>query len=82
LSHRSIIANVLQLGALENLVRRRDVDIVLGVTPLSHVQGIGASHASIYLRDRLILHSKFDMKEAMASIQTHRINRLYLVIIT
>ncbi|KAK3936082.1 hypothetical protein QBC46DRAFT_420408, partial [Diplogelasinospora grovesii] len=79
LRHRSVIANVLQLVTLESLVRHRDVEVVLGVTPLSHVQGIGASHASIYMRGRFILHSKFDMKEAMASIQTHRINRLYLV---
>jgi hypothetical protein len=52
---------------------------VLGIMPLSHVQGIVASHGSIYIRDRFILHSKFDMKEAMASIQAHRVNRLYLV---
>jgi acyl-CoA synthetase (AMP-forming)/AMP-acid ligase II len=80
LTHRSVIANVLQVVALESIVRHRDVEVVLGVLPLSHVQGIVASHGSIYVRDRFILHTKFDMKEAMASIQGHRINRLYLVI--
>jgi len=64
---------------LENMTRHRDFEVVLGITPLSHVQGIVSIHSSIYLRDRLILHPNFDMKAALTSIQTHRINRLYLV---
>ncbi|KAH8660630.1 putative AMP dependent ligase/synthetase [Xylariales sp. PMI_506] len=79
LTHRSIIANILQVVALESTMRKRDVDVVLGIMPLSHVQGIVASHGSIYLRDRYILHLKFDMKESMLSIQAHRVHRLYLV---
>ncbi|KAH6649109.1 putative amp dependent CoA ligase [Truncatella angustata] len=79
LTHVSIIANILQLVALERISRHRDVEVVLGVLPMSHVQGIVASHTSIYVRDHFILHTKFDMKETLASIQTHRINRLYLV---
>ncbi|RDL36336.1 Uncharacterized protein BP5553_05688 [Venustampulla echinocandica] len=79
LTHRGVMTNVLQVVALESTMRHRDVEVGLGVLPLSHVQGVIASHISIYLRDRLILHSKFDMKAAMASIQTYRINRLYLV---
>ncbi|KAI0124121.1 hypothetical protein BJ170DRAFT_703556 [Xylariales sp. AK1849] len=79
LTHSGAIANILQLVALESILRHRDVEVVLGVLPLSHVQGIVASHTSIYVRDRFILHSKFDMKEAMTSIQTHHVNRLYLV---
>ncbi|ETS86314.1 hypothetical protein PFICI_00142 [Pestalotiopsis fici W106-1] len=79
LSHRGIILNILQVSALESTIRHRDVEIVLGVLPLSHVQGVIASHGTVYLRDRLILHTTFDMKAAMMSIQTYRINRLYLV---
>lgn len=80
MTHRGIIANVLQVVALESTIRHRDVEVVLGIMPLSHVQGIVASHGSIYMRDRFILHTKFDMKEAMASIQAHHVNRLYLVL--
>ncbi|KAI1333957.1 putative amp dependent CoA ligase [Xylariaceae sp. FL0016] len=79
LTHESVIANILQLAKLERISRHRDVDVVLGVGPFSHVQGMIASHTSIYMRDRFILHSKFDIMQVMGSIQTHRINRLYLV---
>ena len=60
-------------------MRHRDIEIVLGVLPLSHALGLIVSHGTIYLRDRLILHTKFDMKAALMSIQMFRINRLYLV---
>ncbi|KAK6853651.1 AMP dependent ligase/synthetase [Apiospora arundinis] len=79
LTHTAIIANILQLIELEQITRRRDAEVVLGVMPLSHVQGIVSSHTSVYMRDRFILHTKFDMTQAMSSIQAHRINRLYLV---
>ncbi|KAK4185838.1 hypothetical protein QBC35DRAFT_502786 [Podospora australis] len=78
MTHSAIIANILQLSVLERL-SRSEFEIVLGVLPLSHVQGIVASHCSVYLRDRIIVHSKFDMQAALASIQTFKINRLYLV---
>ncbi|KAF3015945.1 nrps [Neopestalotiopsis sp. 37M] len=77
-THASIIANILQLVALER-ISRKGVEVVLGVLPLSHVQGIVSSHSSIYVRDRFIVHTKFDMQAALASIQAHRITRLYLV---
>ncbi|KAK8110189.1 AMP dependent ligase/synthetase [Apiospora kogelbergensis] len=79
LTHTAVIANILQLVELEQITRRRDTEVVLGVMPLSHVQGIVSSHTSVYMRDRFILHTKFDMTQAMKSIQVHRINRLYLV---
>ena len=78
LTHRAVIANILQLSVMERL-SRVDREIVLGVLPLSHVQGVVASHSSVYLRDRIVMHSKFDMQAALGSIQTHKINRLYLV---
>jgi len=80
LTHRAIIANILQLSVMERL-SRGDREIVLGVLPLSHVQGVVASHSSVYLRDRIVMHTKFDMQAALGSIQTHKINRLYLVIV-
>jgi len=79
LTHKAIIANILQLSVIERL-SRKDSEIVLGVLPLSHVQGVVASHSSVYLRDRIVMHTKFDMQAALGSIQTHKINRLYLVI--
>ncbi|KAK5657867.1 hypothetical protein OQA88_2415 [Cercophora sp. LCS_1] len=78
LTHTGIMANILQLSAIERL-SRKDWEIVLGILPLSHVQGIVSSHTSVYLRDRIIMHTKFDMQAALGSVQTHRINRLYLV---
>ena len=61
---------------------RKDWEIVLGVLPLSHVQGVVASHSSVYLRDRIVMHTKFNMQAALGSIQTHKINRLYLVLLS
>ena len=71
--------NILQLLAIDAMTRKQDREIVLGITPLSHVQGVVAIHSSIYLRDQMILHSKFDMQAALMSIKTYRINRLYVV---
>ncbi|KAL4912840.1 hypothetical protein BDW62DRAFT_215999 [Aspergillus aurantiobrunneus] len=54
-------------------------EVVLDILPFSHVQGIISALTHIYLRDQLIVHPTFDMKAALMSIQTHRINRLYVV---
>jgi len=64
---------------LEDMSRKQDHLVTLGILPFSHVQGVVSSHTSVFLRDKLVVHSKFDMQAALASVQTHRINRLYLV---
>lgn len=79
LTHRGIITNILQLMTLEDLSRKQDHLVTLGILPFSHVQGVVSSHTSVFLRDKLVVHSKFDMQAALASVQTHHINRLYLV---
>ncbi|KAI5468183.1 putative AMP dependent ligase/synthetase [Mariannaea sp. PMI_226] len=79
LTHHGIITNIVQLMALENMTRDQDMKVTLGILPFSHVQGVVSSHSSIYIRDRLVLHATFDMQAALESVQTHRINRLYLV---
>ncbi|KAM0343555.1 hypothetical protein ACHAPU_008450 [Fusarium lateritium] len=79
LTHRGIVTNILQLMTVESMSRHQDRLVTLGILPFSHVQGVVSSHTSVYARDRLVLHAKFDMQAALTSVQTHRINRLYLI---
>lgn len=67
------------MNSIDSLTHNAGPEVVLGILPFSHVQGIIATLTHIYLCDQLIVHPTFDMKAALMSIQTHRINRLYVV---
>lgn len=67
------------MDSIDSLTHNACPEVVLGILPFSHVQGIISALTHIYLRDQLIVHPTFDMKAALLSIQTHHINRLYVV---
>ena len=79
LTHRGIIANVLQVVTHERASRERKSEVTLGILPMSHVQGMISAHGSVYCHDPLVLHPKFDMKASLASVQAFHIQKLYVV---
>lgn len=89
ISHRNVIANVVQMWTYESLHRKSLVDprnqsdyteTVLGLLPLSHIYGlIVIAHLAVYRGDGAIILPKFEFKTFLESIQKFKIEMLYLV---
>ena len=85
ISHRNVIANVLQIAAFEKPVRdARPVDsrteVVLGLLPLSHIDGLVViAQASTYRGDGVIILPKFELQTHLRAIQNYKIQTLFLV---
>ncbi|OKL57044.1 hypothetical protein UA08_07377 [Talaromyces atroroseus] len=80
-SHKNVIANILQLTAFEKPSRTPDQqDVVLGLLPQSHIYGlIVVCHTSIYRGESVIVMPKFDLMLLARAIQQFRINVLFVV---
>ncbi|KAJ9647375.1 uncharacterized protein PV06_00093 [Exophiala oligosperma] len=84
ISHRNVIANTVQITLYDKPAREAVApgyhDIALGLLPQSHIYGlIVTSHASTYRGDQVIILPKFDLQHYLNSIQTYKINTLYIV---
>lgn len=83
ISHRNVIANVLQHTTFESVGRRyRGVDVqnVAGFLPFSHIYGlIVVAHTCTFRGDGIIVLPKFDFLPFLAAVQRYRINQLILV---
>lgn len=89
ISHRNVIANVLQIQAFEKPYRDSLMDpgvqspfteVVLGLLPQSHIYAlIVVCHSSTYRGDQVIILPKFDIHWYLDSIQKFKIRTLYLV---
>lgn len=85
ISHRNVIANTIQITMYESKMRNAvggpDYrDVVLGLLPQSHIYGLVViSHLGTYRGDSVIILPKFDLHDCLASIQTYKINTLFLV---
>lgn len=85
ISHRNVIANTLQIKAYESKHRKEMGgdnyhEVALGLLPQSHIYGlIVICHESTYQGDSVVVLPKFDMKHYLHSIQTYKINMLYIV---
>ncbi|KAL5343854.1 hypothetical protein BJX70DRAFT_351911 [Aspergillus crustosus] len=78
-THYNIIANVIQAGTFEALSKKGRTETALGFLPLSHSYGLILAHLTAWRGDSYILHARFDMQAALASIAKYKIERLYLV---
>lgn len=79
-SHRNIIANVLQYTTYENPHRTEEREVCLGLTPLSHSFCLLlVSHNSVYRGDGVIVYPGFDLLQLLQGIETYRMNRLWMV---
>jgi len=89
ISHRNVIANVLQICTYESVHRKKLMDprnqsphteSVLGLLPLSHIYGLVViAHASVYKGDGVIILPKFEFKSFLEAIQKFKIEMLFLV---
>ena len=88
ISHRNVIANILQLNTYEKPYRdslRKSgkaaaTETVLGLLPQSHIYSlVVVCHSHPYRGDQIINLPKFEFQQYLQSIQRFRINTLYLV---
>ena len=89
ISHRNVIANVLQISTFEKPDRDslKDLgiqsdytDVILGLLPQSHCYGlVMMCHAGPYRGDQVIVLPKFEMRSYLDAIQRFKIITLYLV---
>ena len=85
ISHRNVIANVMQIGTFEKPMRDKTppnerTHVVLGLLPLSHIYGLVViAQASMYRGDGVIILPKFELQSYLQAIQTYKIQTLYLV---
>ncbi|MCJ1258805.1 hypothetical protein MMC24_006638 [Lignoscripta atroalba] len=89
ISHRNVIANVLQITAFEKPYRdsKKDIglqsdytEVALGLLPQSHIYALVViCHATTYRGDQVINLPKFEINSYLNAIQRFKINTLYLV---
>lgn len=84
ISHRNVIANTIQISVYDSIFRKtlgeKYKDVALGLLPQSHIYAlIVISHCSTYRGDSVIVLPRFEMKSYLQSIQTYKINTLYIV---
>ncbi|KAK3685285.1 hypothetical protein B0T22DRAFT_529329 [Podospora appendiculata] len=80
ISHRNVIANVMQITTFESTYKGVEPEMCLGVLPFSHCYGlIVVSLASIYRGDGVVVLQGFDLFQTLEAIQSFKIRRLWLV---
>jgi acyl-CoA synthetase (AMP-forming)/AMP-acid ligase II len=88
ISHRNVIANVLQFTTFEKKFRaarpgeggKEYLDVALGLLPQSHIYAlVVVCHSSVYRGDQVISLPRFELRSYLNAIQRFRINTLYLV---
>lgn len=85
ISHRNVIANILQIALYEKPIRDKraeneKTEVGLGLLPLSHIYGlIVIAQASTYRGDGVIILPKFELQSYLNAIQNYKISTLYLV---
>ncbi|RYP07499.1 hypothetical protein DL765_009143 [Monosporascus sp. GIB2] len=81
-SHKSVIANIMQFTAYESNNTRKEPEMGLGVLPQSHGYSlILIAHASVYRGDGVVVLQGFDMHATLQAIQDFHIARLWLMIV-
>ena len=89
ISHRNVIANIVQISTNEqkyrdslkaNAADPEYTQAVLGILPQSHIYGlVYISHYSIFRGDEVIVMSRFDIRDVLEAIRRCRIGCLFLV---
>jgi acyl-CoA synthetase (AMP-forming)/AMP-acid ligase II len=83
ISHRNVIANILQQSTYESVARKQRgvvTQVLLGLMPMSHIYGlVVVSHIAPWRGDAVIVLPKFDFDTYLAAIQRFRIEHLIVV---
>ncbi len=76
LSHRALLANVAQVGALDPPAMTGD-DVVLGLLPLFHVYGLNAVLGQVLATGaQLVLLERFEPEETLRVVAEHAVTNL------
>ncbi|KAL7956026.1 hypothetical protein V8C34DRAFT_289992 [Trichoderma compactum] len=82
-SHRNVIANVLQIFLLDSVPRKElgiESQVLLGVLPFSHIYGLVlVSTVSQYRGDETIVLPKYNLHELLDAVQRFKIEQLFVV---
>ncbi|KAH8746589.1 hypothetical protein F5883DRAFT_700334 [Diaporthe sp. PMI_573] len=82
-SHRNVIANIIQLTAFESFYRRQhgiDSQVLLGSLPFSHAYGLVImAHVAPYRGDEVIVLPNFQLNTFLMAIQRFKIQQLNIV---
>lgn len=87
ISHRNVIANVIQISAFDKEFRQSHKapgqettsEVGLGLLPMSHIYALVVSHYGVYNGDEIIVLHKFEMGLFLSAIQNYKIKTLYVV---
>jgi acyl-CoA synthetase (AMP-forming)/AMP-acid ligase II len=80
LTHRNVVANVLQCDGVTNVDTVSSTDRIIGVLPFYHIYGMGAIVTVSLVRGATIVTMpRFDLEQFLALIQKHKITRLNVV---
>ena len=72
LTHANLYANMAQITTWMKCLRPGE-DVVVGVLPLFHVFAMTVvMNCSVYSGLKIVLHSKFDLKEILETVKKHR----------
>ncbi|KAF0639718.1 hypothetical protein FPSE5266_05425 [Fusarium pseudograminearum] len=83
ISHRSIIANVLQMTFYESAPRKEQgvlTQAVLGALPFSHIYGlVPITHLGAFRGDEIIFLPRFELAQALRAVAQFKIEQLCVV---
>ena len=89
ISHRNVIANILQITANERQMRKCNAETdeqepttetALCTLPQSHIYGlVYICQLAVYRGDQIVVLPKFDFRQALRCIDKYWINTLFLV---
>ncbi|KXX76423.1 4-coumarate--CoA ligase-like 7 [Madurella mycetomatis] len=81
ISHRNIIANVIQMTLYEStFLSRSHPDVILGVLPQSHIYSIIlTTHVPVFRGDTVVTMAKFELMSFVHAINRFRMTLLYVV---
>ncbi|KAK0744381.1 hypothetical protein B0T21DRAFT_407489 [Apiosordaria backusii] len=80
-SHRNIIANIIQMTLYEStFLSRSRPDVILGVLPQSHIYSIIlTTHVPVFRGDTVVTMAKFELMSFIQAINKFRMTLLYVV---
>jgi acyl-CoA synthetase (AMP-forming)/AMP-acid ligase II len=77
LSHRNLVANILQAQATLGM---SEEDVVIGVLPFFHIYGMTViMNMGLYNGITTVTMPRFDLEQFLATIQEHKVTRAYVV---
>jgi long-subunit acyl-CoA synthetase (AMP-forming) len=87
ISHRNVIANIIQVSAFEKEFRQSrkapgqetTSQVGLGLLPLNHIYSLVVTHYGVYSGDEIIILPKFEIGLFLSAIQNYKIKTLYVV---